>query len=337
MVLPCYNEENNIVSVYQEIVRSMEGSGYSYEIVFVDDGSSDSTGQRLRQLYEEAQQPVKVVRFSRNFGKEAAILAGMKETQGEYVSLLDADLQQHPRLVRDMVDFLEANPDYDCVAAYQEQRREGKFLSFCKKQFYGIMNKLTEVEFQSGASDFRTLRRQMVEAIVSLEEYYRFSKGIFSWVGFNTYYMPYTVQERAFGHSKWSFWKLMKYAFDGIMSYTTAPLRIATVAGTLVSIGSIVYMLVVIVQRLFFDQSVPGYATTVVLVLFLGGVQLFALGIIGEYLARTYVETKRRPIYIVREVMEPKPGQRKAQAEPPDRPASEKAEGTTESSERSQG
>lgn len=304
LIIPCYNEVDNIKNMHDLVANTFAGCGYTYEMVFVDDGSADGTQAALKQLYDTSAQNVKVIEFSRNFGKESAIYAGLLESRGDYVTLIDADLQQDPALVRQMVEMLDQDQSLDCVTAYQEDRGEGKMLTFFKNCFYRLMDKLTDVEFKKGASDFRTMRRSMVEAILKMSESNRFSKGIFSWVGFHNTYVPYTARERAAGQSKWSFGKLFKYAIDGIVSFSTAPLRIATVIGVITSLCSVLYMLVVIFQKLVFDIKVSGYATIVVLILFLGGMQLFGLGIIGEYMARTYVETKHRPIYIARQVLD---------------------------------
>jgi hypothetical protein len=202
-----------------------------------------------------------------------------------------------------MARFLDENEDYDCVAAFQEKRSEGKATIFLKNCFYQLMNRVTEIEFVPGASDFRTMRRSMAQAVLSMDEHNRFSKGIFSWVGFRTHYVPYTAAARHAGSSKWGTWKLFRYAFQGIVSFTTMPLRLAMAAGILSALGALVYMVVVIVQKLVFEIKVPGYATLAVLILFLGGVQLLGLGVLGEYLAKTYVESKRRPIFLAREVL----------------------------------
>lgn len=298
LVVPCYNEEDNIAEFYRVATKTFDLEAYEYELTFVNDGSKDNTLNILKQIYSEDPQHVNVVSFSRNFGKEAAIYAGLKNTTGDLVTIIDADLQQRPELVKDMVTYLEDHPEYDCVAAYQEERHEGFVLQIFKKLFYKLINMVSEVEFRPGASDFRTMRRPMVEALLNLPEYYRFSKGLFSWVGFETYYMPYVAEERFSGVSKWSFRSLFKYAINGIVAFTVSPLRIATYLGVVFSIISIVYMLIVVVQKLFFSISIPGYPTLICLVLLLGGLQLVILGIIGEYLARMYIEGKRRPIYI---------------------------------------
>lgn len=303
LVVPCYNEQDNVELFYDAVKNAFENKNFDYEIIFVNDGSQDDTMKRLKGIYERTDN-VKVIGFSRNFGKESAMYAGLKESRGDYVSIIDADLQQRPELVVEMLNILENNEEYDAVACYQEDRKESKILSAFKNCFYALINKMSEIEFRSGASDFRLLRRTVVEAVLSMGEYKRFSKGIFSWVGFNTYYMPYTVEERANGTSKWSFWKLFKYAMEGIIAFTTLPLRLATVIGLATSALSILYMIVVIIQKLCFSIAVPGYATIVVLILLLGGLQLFCIGVLGEYLSKTYVESKHRPIYIARQILD---------------------------------
>jgi len=216
---------------------------------------------------------------------------------------VDADLQQRPEIVIDMVNYLEEHEEYDVVAAYQEQRIEGKFLSGVKKLFYSLIKKVCDIEFYAGASDFRTFRRTVAEALISIPEYHRFSKGLFSWIGFNTHYLPYVAEERNAGETKWTVKKLIKYALEGFMAFTTAPLRFATYLGMLVSVCAVLYMLFVIVKTIIFGESVQGYPTIVTLILFLSGVQLLILGILGEYLARIYVQGKNRPVYIEKEFL----------------------------------
>ena len=302
LVVPCYNEEKNVSLFYDAVKNDFSSADFDYEIVFVNDGSKDGTFKELQKLCA-GDIPVKIVNFSRNFGKESAMYAGLKESDGDYVTIIDADLQQRPSIALDMVNMLDNEPDYDCIAAYQEERKESKLLVFFKNSFYKLINKFSDTEFIQGASDFRTFRRPMVEAILSMDEYFRFSKGLFSWVGFNTKFIPYEVEERATGTSKWSFKKLFKYALEGILAFTTAPLRIATLIGLFSSFLSIVYLVIVVVQKLFFGIAVAGYATIVVLILLIGGLQLCGLGIIGEYIARTYIQTKNRPIYIAKNVI----------------------------------
>lgn len=300
LVVPCFNEENN-VRRFAELCRETIGDSVPYELVFVNDGSRDNTWSELKALYDEAPDAVKLINLSRNFGKEAAMYAGLQRADGDYVTVIDADLQQNPAIALDMVKFLELNPDYDCVAAYQDTRREKRFVSFCKKVFYKLIDAACEISFKAGASDFRTMRKTMVKAVLSMSEYHRFSKGIFSWVGFNTHYIPYVADERQSGTSTWSFKKLCKYAFDGIISFTIFPLHIATVVGTVMSIGALLYSVVVLVQKLAFGIDVPGYTTIVLLILLIGGLQMIMLGIIGEYIARIYIQGKHRPVYIAKE------------------------------------
>lgn len=303
LIVPCYNEEGNIKLFAETIDNTFKNKIKNYEIIFINDGSQDGTMKELKELLKTSKQAIKIINFSRNFGKEAGMYAGLKESQGDYVTIIDADLQQRPEYVLKMIDILDKNEEYDSVVAYQEHRKESGVLTFFKNKFYKIINKMSDTEFVMGASDFRTFRRSMVNAIIEMKEYYRFSKGIFSWVGFNQYYMTYEVQTRKQGQSKWSFYKLFKYAIEGIVSFTTVPLRLATIVGILVSLFSLIYLIVVLSQKIFFGIDTQGYATIVTLILLLGGIQLLCIGIIGEYLARTYVETKNRPIYITREIL----------------------------------
>ena len=280
LVVPCYNEEGNVEKFFSEVKRVFDGKVDDYEFVFVNDGSKDKTLVNLKKLYNEQKDShIQVLSFSRNFGKESAIYAGLNHAKGDMVCLIDADLQQRPEVVLEMLDVMNSNEDLDCVTAYQDERKESKLMTSLKSMFYKIINGIAEVRFVNGASDFRLMKRAMVDAILEMTEYHRFSKGIFSWVGFNTEYIPYTVEERESGESKWGFRKLLKYAFEGIVSFTTFPLKLSAYVGFLSSIISIIYLIVVVVQKLAFGIDVPGYATIVVLVLLLGGLQLFSLGI----------------------------------------------------------
>ena len=302
LVVPCYNEEANVKRFFDEVNKFFENKVENFEFVFVNDGSKDGTYPELKKLYKEnPTSNIQVLTFSRNFGKEAAIYAGLSNVKGDMVCIIDADLQQRPEVVLEMLDEMEKDDSLDCVAAYQENRKESKTLSGLKSAFYKVINKITDVDFVNGASDFRLMKRAMVDSIIEMTEYHRFSKGIFSWVGFNTKYIPYTVEERQFGETKWSYGKLFKYAFDGIISFSTFPLKLATGVGLVTAFASIIYLIIVVIQKLFFGIDVPGYATIVVLVLFLGGMQLFCLGILGEYLSKIYVQVKNRPIYILKE------------------------------------
>ena len=303
LVAPCYNEAENVQAFQDAVIEAFHGCGYDYEIVFVDDGSHDATLYCLKKIFAEQKCPVKVVSFSRNFGKESAIYAGMKQASGEYVCLIDADLQQRPEIARNMASILDEKPEYDVVAAYQDRRGEGKVLSFLKKSFYKVINKLSNVKLQSDASDFRTFRRCVTENILALGEYHRFSKGIFAWVGYSTCFIPYTACERHAGTTKWSFRKLMNYAIDGIIGYSTAPLRFATDMSGFTGIAAVLYLIIVVLQKLIWGIDVPGYATIIVLILLLGSVQLFCIGVIGEYVGRTFEQSKHRPIYIPREIL----------------------------------
>lgn len=303
LVVPCFNEGDNVSPFQEAVIHAFEGCGYDYEIIFVDDGSSDATLHNLKKIFNAQKCPVKVVSFSRNFGKEAGLYAGLQYASGEYISLIDADLQQRPELVRNMVEILDNEPQYDVVAAYQDRRGEGKVLSFCKRCFYKLINVLSKVSLQPDASDFRTFRRSVRDSILSMTEYHRFSKGIFAWVGYSTRFIPYVAQPRANGTSKWNFWKLLNYALEGIIGYSTAPLRLATCLGGVTGIAAIVYIIAVIVEKFTKGIAVPGYATIIVLILLLGSVQLFCIGIIGEYVGRTFEQTKKRPIYIAKEVL----------------------------------
>lgn len=303
LVVPCYNEAENVAAFQEAAIQAFQNCGFDYEIVFVDDGSKDATMFQLKKLFHQQKCPVKVVSFSRNFGKEAAIYAGLKQTCGEYVTLIDADLQQRPEIVLDMVKILDEQPEYDLVAAYQDRRGEGKVLSFFKKTFYKLINHLSDVNLHADASDFRTMRRTVADSIIDLGEYHRFSKGIFAWVGFNTCFIPYTACERFAGQSKWNFRKLFNYAVEGIIGYSTKPLRIATFLGGFTAVIAFIYLIFVLLEKLIMGIAIPGYATVVVLILFLGSMQLFCIGIIGEYVGRTFEQSKQRPVYIPKEIL----------------------------------
>lgn len=304
LVVPCFNEAENVAVFQDAVIQAFSGCGYDYEIIFIDDGSRDATLHNLRKLYNSQKCPVKVISFSRNFGKEAGLYAGLQHASGEYIALIDADLQQRPEIVKEMVHLLDDKPQYDVIAAYQDRRREGKILSFFKKSFYAIINNMSDVTLQPDASDFRTFRRSVRDSILELGEYHRFSKGIFAWVGYSTYFIPYTACERASGRSKWNFWKLLNYAIEGIIGYSTAPLRLATCLGGAAGIAAALYLIIVVLQKLIWGIDVPGYATIIVLILFFGSMQLFCIGIIGEYVGRTFEQSKNRPVYIAKEILD---------------------------------
>ena len=303
LVVPCYNEAENVAAFQDAVIHAFDGCGYDYEIIFINDGSKDATLHNLKKLFKAQKCPVKVISFSRNFGKEAALYAGLKQADGEYITLIDADLQQRPEIARDMVKILDDQPEYDVVAAYQDRRGEGKILSFFKKSFYTIINRLSDVTLRADASDFRTFRRSGRDSILELTEYHRFSKGIFAWVGYDTCFIPYTACERKAGTSKWSFKKLMNYAIEGIIGFSTKPLRISAYLGTLTAIAAMIYLVIVVLEKLIFGIDIPGYATMIVLTLLLGGVQLFCIGIIGEYVGKDFEQSKNRPVFIAKEIL----------------------------------
>lgn len=302
--MPCYNEEENVSLFYKECKKTFLNIDILVEIVFINDGSKDDTISELKKLEAEENFEIKIISFSRNFGKEAAMYAGLKRTTGDYVVIIDADLQQKPELILKMLEIVENNDDYDCVCYYQNKRNENKLISFLKKKFYQMITKISDVEFVNGASDFRLFKRYVVNAILSLEEKNRFSKGIFSWIGFKTYYIPYTPENRVYGKSSFNLKSLFKYAISGILSFSIAPLRIATYSGLLFSLISFIYMAIVVIQKIFFTIDIPGYATLLSCVLLIGGLILFCLGIIGDYIARIYIETKSRPLYIEKEYIQ---------------------------------
>ena len=300
VIVPCYNEEDVIERFFDAAAAALS-SIESYELIFVNDGSRDATLEKLKKLFQSRKDVcMRILDFSKNFGKEAAMLAGLKAAEGEYVAIIDADLQQRPEILCQMAGILDSEPEYDCVAAFQQQRKENKLIKGIKGLFYKIMNRASSVELKDGASDFRMFRRAMVESIVQMPEYHRFSKGIFSWVGYRTKYIPYDVQAREGGESKWSFRSLFHYAVDGIVSFTTAPLKLATVIGTVMFFVSIVYIAVIVSDELFFGIAVAGYASIVALILLFGGLQLLCIGIIGEYIAKIYEQDKNRPVYIIK-------------------------------------
>lgn len=297
LVVPCYNEEGNVDRFFSEVKSAFSGRNEKLEFVFVDDGSKDSTLSRLKAIFNEnPADSVQVLSFSRNFGKEAAMYAGLTHAQGDMVCIIDADLQQRPEVVIEMLDIIEKNDELDCVTAYQDARHESKFISASKSFFYNFINKISDVEFRNGASDFRLMRRNMVEAILSMKEYHRFSKGIFSYVGFETEYIPYTAADRESGESKWGFKKLVKYALEGIMAFSTAPLRFPLWASIAAFLGAIICT--VCSLRAGGEVFSDGWQFAVLLIL--GGAILLSLGILGAYLSKMYIEAKNRPVYILK-------------------------------------
>lgn len=302
IVCPCYNEEAMLPLYYaamREIVFSRL-TDYEFELILINDGSKDKTLSILRAL-AEADERVKYISFSRNFGKEAAMYAGIRHAKGEFVCVMDCDLQDPPEMIASMLERLAAEA-CDCVATRRVTRKgEPKIRSAFARAFYRIINKISDTEFVDGARDFRMMRRCVVDAVLELPEYHRFSKGIFMWVGFDTVWLEYENIERAAGETKWSFWKLAKYAVEGIVSFSTVPLQMATAVGSIVSALALIYMVIRVVIALIWGNPVAGYPSLLAILLTLGGLILLALGIIGEYVARTYMQVKRRPIYIQKE------------------------------------
>ncbi len=302
IVVPCYNEQEAIPYFYEEVnkVSNTMRDKTEFEFLFVNDGSKDDTLKVLRELSKKDER-VKYISFSRNFGKESAMYAGLKEATGDYVAIMDADLQDPPALLPEMFDTLEKG-EYDCVATRRVTRKgESKIRSFFARLFYKIMNLISNTEVVDGARDFRLMSRQMVNAILEIGEYNRFSKGIFGFVGFNTKWLEYENIERVAGKTKWSFWKLLLYALDGFTAFSTKPLNISTFVGILFCLISLIMIIFIICKTLIFGDPVGGWPSLACIVLFVGGVQLFCTGIMGEYLSKTYLEVKNRPIYIVKE------------------------------------
>ena len=302
IVVPCYNEQEAIPYFYEEInkVSNNMNTNAEFEFLFVNDGSKDNTLSVLRELSKKDNR-VKYISFSRNFGKEAAMYAGLKEANGDYIAIMDADLQDPPSLLPEMFSCLEEG-EYDCVATRRVTRKgEPKIRSFFARLFYKIMNSISNTEVVDGARDFRLMTKQMVDAIIEIGEYNRFSKGIFGFVGFNTKWLEYENIERVAGKTKWSFWKLFLYSIDGFTAFSTKPLILSTLVGILFCLVALVMIIVIICKTLIFGDPVGGWPSLACIVLFVGGIQLFCSGISGQYLAKTYLEVKHRPIYIVKE------------------------------------
>ena len=297
VIVPCYNEQEAIPFFYDEIVKIskiMENDA-EFEYLFINDGSKDKTINVLRELAKRDER-VKYVSFSKNFGKEAAMYAGLEKSSGDYIAVMDVDLQDPPELLVQMFQDLESG-EYDCVATRRVSRKgEPPIRSLFAKLFYSMINKISKTEIVDGARDYRLMTRQMVDAILEVKEYNRFSKGIFSWVGFNTKWLEYENVERRAGETKWSFWKLLKYSLDGIVAFSTVPLSIASILGLLLCFIAFVLIIVIVVKTLAFGDPVAGYPSLMCVILFVGGVQLFCMGILGKYLSKTYLETKKRPI-----------------------------------------
>ena len=304
IVVPCYNEEKALPYFYDEINKISKDMGRKYrlefEFVFVDDGSKDNTANILKNM-ADTDSRVKFISFSRNFGKEAALLAGLQYSSGAYTAVMDADLQDPPEMLIDMYEAL-TNEDYDCAAARRVTRKgEPKIRSWFAKKFYKLINKISNADIEDGARDFRLMKRCVVDAILSMKEYNRFSKGIFGWVGFKTKWIDYENVKRVAGDTKWSFTKLLLYSIDGIVAFSTVPLSVAAFLGILFCFIAFVMILVIITKTLIWGDPVAGYPSMVCIIFLLSGVQLFTIGILGQYIAKTYMETKHRPQFIIRE------------------------------------
>lgn len=299
LIIPCFNEADGLPEFDKEINRMVSDlSDYCFEIIYVDDGSTDNTLQTIRKFSKE-QEAVKYISFSRNFGKEAAMYAGFCNATGDYVAVMDADLQDPPALLPDMLKILESG-EYDSVATRRVSRKgEPVIRSFCARQFYKLINRISDADIVDGARDYRLMTRDMTDAIVALGERNRFSKGIYGWIGYRTYWYPYENVQRIAGETKWSFWKLLKYSIQGIVDFSDAPLAVASWFGISCTGISFLALLFIIIRRLVFGDPVAGWASTVCIIVFIGGIQLFCLGVIGQYIGRTYTETKRRPHYII--------------------------------------
>lgn len=299
LIIPCYNEEDALLPLYEELFRVTESmSDYDFEMLFIDDGSKDNTLKIIKEL-SSADERVKYISFSRNFGKEAAMYAGFCNSTGDYTAVMDADMQDPPSLLPEMVKILEGG-EYDSVATRRVSRKgEPRIRSFFSKLFYKIIRKISDTDIVDGARDFRLMKREMVDAIVSMCESNRFSKGIFGWIGFKTYWLPYENVERVAGKTKWSFFGLLKYSIDGIVGFSNTPLKIASWSGIFFTFVALIMLIVIFVRTLIFGDPVAGWPSTICIMLFIGGIQLFSLGIIGQYVAKIYNETKKRPHYIV--------------------------------------
>ena len=302
VIVSCYNEEESLPLFYKEMerVRKEDFQDVEFEYIFVNDGSKDNTLKEIKNLRENDSK-VRYISFSRNFGKEAAMFAGLEAAEGDYVTLMDADLQDPPSLLRQMYDYIK-NDGYDCIGTRRVTRKgEPPIRSFFARIFYKLINKMSKIEMVDGARDYRLMTRQMVDAILQLKEYNRYSKGLFSFVGFNTKWIEYENIERVAGETKWSFWKLFKYAIEGITAFSTTPLIISSVIGLLFCLISFLLIIFIIIRTLIYGDPTSGWPSMVCIIFFVSGVQLFSLGIIGQYLSKTYLEVKHRPIYIVKE------------------------------------
>lgn len=299
VVVPCYNEEESVGLFYKEMSSVAEKMEYEFEYIFVNDGSKDNTLEILMELSSRDER-VKYISFSRNFGKESAIYAGFSKASGDYVVMMDADLQDPPKLLPQMVEYIQQG--YDSVATRRVTRKgEPPIRSFFARMFYKIINKISDVDIVDGARDYRLMTKQMKDAIVSMKEYNRFSKGIFGWVGFKTKWLEYENVERVAGETKWNFWKLFLYSLEGIVAFSTAPLVLASMFGIIFCLLAFIMILFIVVRTIVFGDTVAGWPSMVCIIFLIGGIQLLCIGIIGQYLSKTYLETKKRPQYIIKD------------------------------------
>ena len=297
IIIPAYNEEGNILELNKRISKTL--NNVDYETIYINDGSTDKTLDKIKSLNDEQ---VKYISFSKNFGKEASIYAGLVHSKGKYTCILDADLQQNPKYIVSMLNYLKEHDDVDQIAMVMKNRDKENILNrISKNVFYKLVNKLSDIKLVDGASDFRMFNRNVKNAILNLPEKNRFTKGIFSWIGFNTEYMYYNVERRFSGNTKFSAKEQIKYAITGITNYSIKPLQLSTIIGSITCISSLIYILIIIFKTLLLGKDVPGYASLIVIILFMGGLQLMFIGIMGTYLGKTYLETKNRPLYIEKE------------------------------------
>ncbi|WP_298077897.1 glycosyltransferase family 2 protein [uncultured Abiotrophia sp.] len=301
IIVPCYNEADAIPYFFAATEEVITSLGCQTEYIFVNDGSKDETLTVLRNLHQEHPDRVRYLSFSRNFGKEAAIFAGLKACRGDYITLMDADLQDPPELLPQMFELIQSK-EVDCVGTRRTTRKgEPPIRSFFARLFYKIINRISQTEIVDGARDYRLMTRQMVDAILELSEYNRFSKGLFSWVGFDTIYLEFENRDRVAGQTSWNFFQLLRYSIDGIINFSDAPLTLASIMGTITCLISAFFLVVIIVRALLFGDRVAGWPSIVSIILFFSGIQLLSLGIIGNYIGKIFMETKRRPIYIIKE------------------------------------
>lgn len=304
LIVPCFNEQEALPFFYKEAISVLKNLNYEYELLFINDGSKDNTLNILKD-FADRDACVKYISFSRNFGKEAAMYAGFCNATGDYVAIMDADMQDPPDLLPEMLKLIESG-EYDSVATRRVSREgEPPIRSWFARRFYSLINKISDADIVDGARDFRLMRREMVDAIVAMGETNRFSKGIFGWIGFRTYWLPYENRERVAGTTKWNFWGLCKYAIDGIINFSEAPLSIASWFGIIMTAIAFIFLLFIVVRRLVYGDPVAGWASTICIIVFIGGIQLFCMGVMGQYIAKNYSESKHRSHYIVSETNKP--------------------------------